>query len=384
MSQDPRTSPQRRSRYLDALRAVAIVRVYLLHSLWLAWLPVVFPSMPIMFALAGYLTAVSLERGGSVKTITSRVRRLLPPLWLLAAVALPLMLLHGWITDPERPLQWTELVNWVLPLANPPSSTWGGPFAMALWYLRAYLWFVLISPVLWWAFRRWPVPALLLPATAAVLISIGTLPPTTGHIGDVCWSVAIYGSAWMLGFARHTGLLERVAIGWLAAGSAVLAVTGLVWADTHGVTLVDPVAEMFWGLAFVLIAMRIRPSFAWLDRVPGAARVVDVLNARAVSIYVWHLPALYFAGFLVAGIGPIFAVGTVFTVLAVAATGWVEDLAARRRPVLIPGAPAPLPAPAAAADAAAAAGDRPMVGARVGSAAPAIAAALSATTVGAR
>ncbi|MBG6183441.1 hypothetical protein IWX65_001392 [Arthrobacter sp. CAN_A214] len=52
-----------RDRYLDLLRAIALVRIVALHTFFNAvWLTVVFPSLGVMFALAGALMARSLER----------------------------------------------------------------------------------------------------------------------------------------------------------------------------------------------------------------------------------------------------------------------------------------------------------------------------------
>lgn len=42
-----------RDRYLDLLRAVALVRVVVYHLFGWAWLTILFPSMGVMFALAG-------------------------------------------------------------------------------------------------------------------------------------------------------------------------------------------------------------------------------------------------------------------------------------------------------------------------------------------
>ncbi|MFD4683184.1 hypothetical protein ACFWO0_10725, partial [Streptomyces sp. NPDC058461] len=44
-----------RDRYLDLLRSIALVRVVLYHIFGWAWLTVLFPSMGVMFALAGSL-----------------------------------------------------------------------------------------------------------------------------------------------------------------------------------------------------------------------------------------------------------------------------------------------------------------------------------------
>jgi peptidoglycan/LPS O-acetylase OafA/YrhL len=314
----------------------------------------VYPSMSVMFALAGFLTAVSLDRGGITRTLWSRVRRLLPPLWGLAAVAVPVMLAIGW-----NSVRWSELIYWILPLANPVTSDWGGSFALALWYLRAYLWFVLLSPILWWSFRRWPIPSLLAPMVIAVFMhsAMANVPPS--RTLDVVSSTALYGTAWMLGFARHTGLLDTLS--WKVSGviaAALLAAAG-AWALF---VVPDVVTEMFIGTAFVVILMRLHPSMEWLTRIPRVKKAIAALNARAVTIYVWHLPVLFAAGTIVArlsGLDPLndvlgktmaITLGTLFLVIAVMGTGWIEDLAAKRRPALFPvvspvvAAPAPSPA----------------------------------------
>jgi peptidoglycan/LPS O-acetylase OafA/YrhL len=353
-----------RSRYVDTLRAVAITRVFLHHTLWISWLAVLFPSMFVMFGLAGTMTAASLERKGPATTVRSRLRRMLPPLWAVAALAIPLMLINGWREDAASPLRWQDLLYWILPLANPPASSWGGPFAMALWYLRAYLWFVLLSPVLWWAFRRWPLATLLAPLTCAVLLYSPLVPLPVSRLGDVLWSTASYGTAWVLGFARHTRLLDRVPFWACGAAAVILGISGYAWGAGHAAfPFADPIAETLWGTGFVLVALRARPTLAWLDRFPRLARLVSAFNARAITIYVWQLPVLFLTGALLqqAGITPLttemkvasLLVGAPLTALAVLCVGWVEDVAARRKPALVPEVPAPRRAPAATAQPAA-------------------------------
>ncbi|CAL9302020.1 hypothetical protein SUDANB51_04784 [Streptomyces sp. enrichment culture] len=51
---------RRRDRYFDVLRAVALVRVVAYHTFGWAWAGLVFPSMGVMFGLAGTLMARSL------------------------------------------------------------------------------------------------------------------------------------------------------------------------------------------------------------------------------------------------------------------------------------------------------------------------------------
>jgi peptidoglycan/LPS O-acetylase OafA/YrhL len=340
----------RRSAYIDTLRAAAIARVFLHHTLWISWLAVLFPSMWVMFSLAGLLVARSLDRGGVTRTVGSRLRRLLPPLWGLALVAVPIMLVQGWLTDPKSPLYWPDLLLWVLPLANPPTSSWAGAFAMALWYLRAYLWFILLSPLLWWLFRRWPIQVTLTPLVAAALMHAHLVPQPTGRIGDVVGTTALYGTAWMLGFARYSGMLEKLSVRSLALIVGGLAVAAAVWgvvaAPADATMFNVQMAEALWGTAVVLVLMRIKPSMDWLARFPRLSAMISALNARAVSIYIWHLPVLLVVGAIlgVLGIDPFsmegraaaLPIGAVLLTLTVAAVGWIEDLAARRRPAIVP------------------------------------------------
>jgi len=125
---EPESSPLRtgndagagphRDRYIDTLRAGALLRVILYHTFGFAWLPFVFPSMGVMFALAGGLVAASLDRAqhNPWKVLGKRMRRLLPPLWMLGVVLVPAMILHGWIAvadDGGVPLDAWALLHWV-------------------------------------------------------------------------------------------------------------------------------------------------------------------------------------------------------------------------------------------------------------------------------
>src|SRR3954469_24087542 len=107
-----------RNRYIDTLRAAAILRVIVYHAFGWAWLTVALPAMGVMFALAGSLMAASLSANGARRAVTSRIRRLVPALWALGAVAVPLMFLHGW-----RP-HWYQSVCWIVPVDDPPGNAW--------------------------------------------------------------------------------------------------------------------------------------------------------------------------------------------------------------------------------------------------------------------
>src|SRR3954453_11926988 len=110
-----------RNRYLDLLRAVAIVRGVVSHVTGWSLLTVLVLAMPVMFALAGSLMAASIDRSGplGLAAVRRRLRRLLPSsLWVFSAVFVPAMLLTG--------LAWElRVLLWLLPLQDPPANHWG-------------------------------------------------------------------------------------------------------------------------------------------------------------------------------------------------------------------------------------------------------------------
>ncbi len=326
-----------RNRYLDLLRAIAIVRVVVYHSTGWAALTVVFPAMSVMFALAGSLMAASLDRSGPL-AVERRLRRLLPSLWGISAIAVPAMLLTGLAWD------W-KILYWAFPLQDAPANGWGSMALSATWYLRDFLWFVLLSPLLLPVFRRFPKLSLATPYAVLVVI---TLSGTAPHA--VVRDMALYGGAWLLGFAHHDGMLRRLAPRRLLGLAAVLASLGGAWILAHpgprGYDLNDiPLGNALWSAAFVVIAL----GFAPVATAARAGRAVTVLNARALTIYLWHVPIIVAVTRIgeahglpvrgATGIGWRFVVIVALVVLAVALFGWVEDVAAGRRPRLLPGGP---------------------------------------------
>jgi peptidoglycan/LPS O-acetylase OafA/YrhL len=317
-----------RNRYLDLLRAAAIVRVVLYHCTGWAALTVVFPAMSVMFALGGSMMAASLDRSGPF-AVERRLRRLLPSLWVLSLVAVPAMLIGGLAWD------W-KLLLWFFPLEDPPA---GGRWTMALsatWYLRDFLWFVLLSPVLLPLFRRSRLLVVALPYAALAVITLAGLTPA-----PILRDLALYGGAWLLGFAHHDGLLRsRRLLGVAAAAAGVAAAWVLTHPGPRGYDLNDiPLGNALWSLAFMLVVLRFSP------RVP-VSRLITVLNARALTVYLWHVPVIVVithaadvAGWPVRGALGIswrLVVIVSLVTLVVLAVGWVEDVGGGRRAVLVP------------------------------------------------
>ncbi|HEU4347577.1 MAG TPA: acyltransferase [Actinoplanes sp.] len=345
-----------RNRYLDLLRAAAIVRVVVYHLFGWPWLSLLLPAMGIMFALAGSLTAASLDKRGAGRVVTSRLRRLLPPLWLLAAIAVPAMLAAGWASEQDgaHPFSPTRLVLWILPLSDPPGSDRAVDVWEPLWYVRAYLWFVILSPVMYPAYRKLGWFAVAAPIVLiAVLDKTGFALPESADAG--MWDFATYGACWLAGFAHHDGRLGRTRPALVVSASVVLGAGALYWLAGHpgenGWDLNDvSESQALWSLAVVLLALRWRPPMRWLARVRPLDAAVTVLNNRAVTVYLWHniAIALVFPVLTVLALddlgwlnGPVELAGSVVLTLgAVLAFGWAEDLAARRRPGLWPATPA--------------------------------------------
>jgi peptidoglycan/LPS O-acetylase OafA/YrhL len=326
-----------RSTYFDLLRVAALARVLVYHSLGLAWLTIVVPAVGVMFALAGSLMAASLDRAGPA-AVGSRIRRMLPPVWMLAAISVPVMILSGMRLD------WRVLL-WLFPVHDPPANSWGRATLGMIWYLRQYLWFVLLSPLALIAFRRWPVRTLLTPLGLLAILVL-----TEAKVPNQIADLALYGGCWLLGFAHHDGMLRRMRRPTLLLAAGALATVGAAWFLTHpgdrGYDLNDiPLGNALWSMAFLLILLGFVPSMLTRER-PRLARLLTALNSRVMTLYLWHQTAIALivvaaarVHFHLSGItGHLVLLGCVCALLglAVLAFGWVEDLAARRRPTLIP------------------------------------------------
>ncbi|MFI7581396.1 acyltransferase family protein [Kocuria kalidii] len=354
-----------RDRCLDLLRAVALVRIVAYHTFGGALFSIVFPAMGIMFALAGSLMAASLQRpAGSV--LRSRSRRLLVPLWVYSTTVLTLFVLGGWVPGEQGTGPWYRVLLWFVPLADPPypgelgdgtgplDPSWPVQAGEILWYIRAYLWFVLLSPLLLRLYRSRPWPTFLAPLGLLLLLEPGAVP-LPDPVSAVLTDLAVYGSCWILGFAHHDGRLRRLPRRFVLVAGPVVMALGLWWALAHpteqGLDLNGiPVGQALWSAGFCAVLLRLSPRWQVLPRplrfLDGA---VTLLNRRAVTVYLWHNLMI---ALTVPLMEPVYAVDALWEsvpwllgtswpdfLLAWAllsgvllAVGWAEDVAARRRP----------------------------------------------------
>ena len=350
-----------RDRYIDALRALALVRIVTYHQFGWHWLPLAYPSIGILFALAGALVARSLTRaqGNYWTVLARRTRRLLPPLWMFGLVIIPVMVLHGWTAttpgggDPLR--HWRLMLFWLLPLANPPGSDWGYDFVLPLWYIRCYLWLLLLSPALLFLFRRWPKRVIAVPLAIVAASTFGIIDLSNGRAAEALLDVGIYGACWMLGFAHHDGSIRTIRTPVIVAIGVVLLAGGTTWAITHQTDTgwdIDniPLAATMYSLGAVLLLLRFYPSLEWMSRFPALDKTVLMISSRAMTIFLWHNLAIFLAVPVLdsnhvtaladsdtpAGSLARYATAWLLTIAATFLFGWVEDLAARRPPKFNP------------------------------------------------
>jgi hypothetical protein len=314
-----------------------------------AWLSMIFPSMGVMFALGGSLMAKSVDRSAG-EAISGRVRRLLPAYWVMGLALVPAMFVTGWEHIPGV----RSLLLWIVPIAEPPVTAWAAPVTGVLWYLATYLWLVFLSPVLLACYRRARVVTVIAPL--ALLSALDHVPwPFGDRAESVATDVLTFAACWILGFAHRDGDLRRVPapLIWLLALAGTSGALWWVW--THpgeeGVDLsTTPLAYGIYSAGFVLVLVRLSPSMTWLARRRFLDRLVSLFNARAVTIYLWHNAAITVA-FPIGDAIRLWRFGGDDTALTnvlymgiavaliccvVPAIGWVEDIAARRKPQLLP------------------------------------------------
>ena len=310
----------------DVVRALALARVVAWHTT--SWVPLGWvAAMPAMFAVAGVLLDRSVTRHGWVATVRSRLPRLLVPFWLYGVVAVGTMVAAGWRPDVGA------LVGWVVPVVDPGGFDELPSLWIPLWYLRAYLWFLLGAGLLARLARfGWLLPAGFLVAS----LTQGWLwPQAPLAVGDLFAYGVFVGAGYVVARrglpAQRSALLAGavaavVAVGLVAGGRAPV-VAGATWTTTV--------------LAGVATLAAVVAAAAPLRRLGGGrpGAVVDWVGRRALSIYLWHGFGLLAAERLVSPDLPVplsllLALGVSFGVtLALAAVvGPVEDLAAGRRP----------------------------------------------------
>ena len=335
-----------RERWLDLLKVAALARVIATDVGAPAYLSL-FPAWGVLFGIGGSMMASSAQHEPEVDVMGHRLRRLLVPLWVFGIVAVPLMLWQGWGTETdENTFYVANLVFWIFPFLDPPGSTAAVPFVGGLWYIRACLWFVLLTPLMRAGLRRSPLVAVLLPLVIVGLdVWLNWDLSSGGGTGPALMDFCIYAPSWMLGMAYRDRTLRRIHPAVLGVLAVAALAGGALWTKLHVAGLAideSPLSAALISVGAVILLLSVSPLMAWLDRVPVLRELLGLITGRALTIYLCYPIAIAAAPLIAARLGlgtdarttAFTAVG--LTVLGVLAFGWVEDLSARRPLGLLP------------------------------------------------
>jgi peptidoglycan-N-acetylglucosamine deacetylase len=354
-------SPKSRDRFLDLLRLISVLRVVALHTatkppvIYLPWIQWIFPGMPEVFFVSGAVTAAALRKRGAGGVVIKRLRRLLPPYYVYAAVALAVM----YVTDarsaaPDASLDRGDWLSFLFPVVRPTGSVtrvvlWGH-----LWFLTSFLWVLTLSPLLHWLYRKAKLWSLLVHLLAFALVAsaqkFGWFPVRSEYI-----DIAMFGWFFQLGFAYDDGTLQQlnprkhfgVGLGLLAMGWLVAERIEPIWRKSAGSLKPNELyssstAHFLVGAGWMFLAFAARgPITNWLSR--HRARAVDVVTQRTYTLFIWGPAANAVAMAASRKVGG--AEGNIGVYLLVTAAtlcglvllfGWIEDWASSRKPRLLP------------------------------------------------
>ncbi len=347
-----------RDRFLDLVRAVAIIRVLVIHaaattgSLWWPLPSWILPGMPLVFFTSGALAAPSVLRHGAERFHRDRYRRLLLPYWVFLLTGLAVLAVAGMTVGGDRwTPRWWRVLDAVVPVVQPRVAPGLTDLGTHLWFASAFLLLIACTPLLVRLQQRRP----LLPLAACSLV-FALLTWV-----DRCWFavpievlyVPMYGIFLAAGIAYADGSLvgrthrpatspptpaRRPFLNPLTAGLILAGAVIGGWASyRYGARdlnhdLVGHTCVAAGWLVLVLAARR--PLGRLADRL---ARPLDRITPRTLTLYLWSAPAGVLAWRFAEG-SPnprtrlaAYLIGTLLlTVLALWAFGRIEDRAAGR------------------------------------------------------
>jgi len=281
VAQETIASPVRDTA-LDGLRAIAIIRVITWHASGWAWTTWFVSSVPAMFVVTGALLAGSLQKSSAIHTLRNRFKRLLLPLWIYSLVIISLSAYHGSRTSAI----WTFL----LPLDQPTSFIASQWFTSALWYLRAYVWILLLAPFLYAATRRWKS---LIPVLGMFAV-----------VGLGVWNLDTEGFGWAVGDIVLYSTCTAAGMAWLSSGrpspralrvtSCFFFLAAAAWLvfrqPLDGVVNNDHVMHLWVGGFWTALLLQFPVALSSFSATP----VSRYLNRFPLSIYLWHSMTAWF------------------------------------------------------------------------------------------
>ncbi len=313
-------TPDHRNRFVDALRAIAILVVVYGHWLvavlvvshdgieagnlldlepWTQWLTWGFQVMPLFFIVGGYASAASLTAARRKATpyrdwFGERLRRLFTPV-------VPLLLF--WVVAANAGLA-AGIDPQVLRLASMAAL-------VPVWFLAVYVLMTMAAPITYrlWTRHGYRVVATTIGLAALTDIAMRAVGSITlglreiDLVGTVGWGnfIWVWGSMLLLGFAWHDRRLPHFSVPAGIGLVSLLILTeragylrSMVGVAGEGLNNNSPpsLALVALGLLQLGIALGLeRRANAFLQRRrPWAAAIV--MNSLIMTTYLWHLTAL--------------------------------------------------------------------------------------------
>ena len=279
--QEKLTTPQRDAA-LDGLRALAILRVITWHASGWSWTTWIISSVPAMFVVTGALLARSLQKGSAFQVLWKRFKRLLVPLWCYSIVVYAL----SFYFQVRTSAIWT----FFLPFNQPTSLIASQWFTSAMWYLRAYVWVLVLAPFIFALTRRWKslIPAVGIVAVVAFGIRNNDTTGFSWAVGDILLysTCTAAGMAWLVHGRPSARTLRYAAIAFLAATCGWL----LYRQPLDGVVNNDHVLHLFVGGFWTALLLHFPNTLSSFS----TTSVSRFLNKYPLSVYLWHSMAAWF------------------------------------------------------------------------------------------
>ena len=271
-----------RDAALDGLRALAILRVITWHTSGWAWTTWIISSVPAMFVVTGALLARSLQKASAFHTLRKRFKRLFLPLWFYSLTVHLLSLLF----EVRTSAVWT----FFFPFSQPSSLIASQWFTSAMWYLRAYVWVLVLSPFIYALTRRFKS---LIPVVGIIaVIAIGIWEIDSTGFGWAVGDIVLYstctaaGMAWLVHGRPSPQSLHVTAFAFLAGACSWL----LFRQPIDGVVNNDHVLHLFVGGFWTALLLHFPMTLSSFS----TTAVSRFLNRYPLSIYLWHSMTAWF------------------------------------------------------------------------------------------
>lgn len=328
-------NPERgRDAFLDMVRTISIVRVIFWHALGYWWISWSFAAMPAVFYVSGAVLAKSMRTTPCWQVIKGRVERLLPPFYAYVALSLSIVALA--VPNLARDFR-LDVLSWLIPYRAPAALPWeAGWLSAPLWFLRALLIIMLLTPLIRPIGRR--IPGLLQFAAWGVSLFVldrWVAQQSTAHATSVARGIAdviCFGGFFTLGVSGHQlrhRLNRRVRLQLVAALGTAAVAWALISPPTDMVVNNSYVLFGLVGLAWLCGLLAVEDHLRRLGEIPSIKAFVGWITKWAMSIYLWHTLALVFAYRVVGGPNSLahwVLFGAVFAVILKAVVAAVRPL----------------------------------------------------------